>query len=264
MQNILTNQQIIYLAPAAGAVNPISEVSERYSFVSTLDAVDILRETGWFPVHAEQSTVRKVERDGYQRHLIRFARKGLALGGERVDLVLYNSHDRGCAFKLAASVWRQICCNGLMVASEFANFSHRHVGFDELDFAGSALQIAESAGRIATRVDDFKTIQMTPDERGVYARAVHRLVYDDPDQAPIRPERLLVERRYDDEGKDLWTTYNVCQENIMKGGLRGQKRGANGRLRRVTTRPVKAIDRNIKLNQALWVLTEEMAKLKRG
>ena len=124
MQSILTNQQIIDLAPAAGAVNPISEVSERYSFVSTLDAVEILRETGWFPVHAEQSTVRKVERDGYQRHLIRFARKGLAFEGERVDMMLYNSHDRGCAFKLAASVWRQICGNGLMVASEFANFSH--------------------------------------------------------------------------------------------------------------------------------------------
>jgi len=40
------------------------------------------------------------------------------------------------------------------------------------------------------------------------------------------------------------------------------KRDNEGRLRRATTRPVKAIDRNIQLNQALWYLTEKMAELK--
>ena len=35
-----------------------------------------------------------------------------------------------------------------------------------------------------------------------------------------------------------------------------------GRRRRVTTRPVKALDRNVKLNQALWYLTEKMKELK--
>ncbi len=48
----------------------------------------------------------------------------------------------------------------------------------------------------------------------------------------------------------------------MRGGLKGNTRGSNGRLRRTTTRPVKALDRNIKLNQALWSLTEKMAELK--
>jgi hypothetical protein len=51
---------------------------------------------------------------------------------------------------------------------------------------------------------------------------------------------------------------------LTKGGLKGKKRGANGRLRRTTTRPVKALDKNIKLNQALWFLTEKMAELKQA
>ena len=97
---------------------------------------------------------------------------------------------------------------------------------------------------------------------GVFAMAAHQLVYDDPEAAPIRPENLLCERRYDDKGNDLWTSFNVIQENIMKGGIAGSKQGANGRIRRVKTRPVKSIDRDVKLNKALWVLTEEMAKLK--
>jgi len=57
-------------------------------------------------------------------------------------------------------------------------------------------------------------------------------------------------------------TQHKIQENIMRGGLKGRTRGSNGRLRRSTTRPVKALDRNVKLNQALWYLTEKMAELK--
>ena len=258
----LTNDQITTFAPAAGSLQPIDGVSTRYSFVPTLTAVDLLRDAGWFPVHAEQSAVRNIDRDGYQRHLIRFAKNGLSFAGERVDLVLYNSHDRGCAFKLIASVWRQICGNGLMVASEFANFSHKHIGFSPDNFIHSAGEIASAAGTIADQVESMKVIEMTPDERGIYARVAHSLVFKEPENAPVAPEQLLSERRYDDKGNDLWTTFNVLQENVMRGGLKGMKRSDDGRSRRTTTRPVKAIDRNIQLNQALWYLTEKMAELK--
>lgn len=54
---------------------------------STLTAVDLLRDAGWFPIHAGQSAVRK-EGEGYQRYLIRFAKNGLSFDGERVDLVV--------------------------------------------------------------------------------------------------------------------------------------------------------------------------------
>jgi len=157
----LTNDKIVTFAPAAGSFEPIDGVSARYSFVPTLTAVDLLRDAGWFPIHAEQSAVRVARREGYQRHLIRFAKNGLSFDGERVDLVLYNSHDCGCAFKLLASVWRQICENGLMVASEFANFSHKHIGFKPDDFVHSAREIASAAGIIAERVDEMKVIEMT-------------------------------------------------------------------------------------------------------
>lgn len=258
----LNNDQITALAPAAGSLEPIDGVSSLYSFVPTISAVDLLRDAGWLPVHAEQSNVRVPERDGYQKHMIRFAKNGLSTGGERVDLLLYNSHDRACAFRLIASVWRKICDNGLMVSSEFANFSHKHIGFSPEDFIHSAGEIASAAGIIADQVDDMKVIEMTPDERGIYAQAAHSLRYDSPEEAPIQPHQLLEERRYDDKGNDLWTSFNVIQENIIRGGLKGEKKYRDGRRRGTTTRPVKALDRNIKLNQALWLLTEKMAELK--
>ena len=260
----LTNDEIVRLAPAAGANAPHEMVSEKYSFVPTIQAVDLLRSVGWLPVGAEQSRARNSDRQGYQKHIIRFIQGGALSDEERVDMVLTNSHDRGCAFQLTASIWRKICGNGLMVSCDLYNFSHRHIGFDGQAFMDSAYKIAESAGEIAGQVDDLKTIDLQPDEKGVYAAAAHRLVYDDFDNAPIMPGQLLHERRYDDKGNDLWTVTNVVQENIIRGGLKGSKRGANGRIRQVTTRPVRSIDRDIRLNKALWVLTEEMAKLKKS
>ena len=80
----------------------------------------------------------------------------------------------------------------------------------------------------------------------------------------ITPDRLLEAHRYQDNGKDLWTTFNVTQENVLKGGLRGvQLNPETGRrIRRVSTREVKGIDSDVRLNRALWTLGEHMAELK--
>ena len=259
----LSNDQLIHYAPSVGADTPHPEVSERYSFIPTIQVVDLLRDSGWVPVFAREARANLPARRGFQQHEIRFSRNDLVLSNqERVDLVLHNSHDRGTAFKLAASVWRMICGNGLMVANEFLTFKHKHIGFDAEQFIDSARVISESAGTISDKVDEFKVIDLTPDERGIFATASLKLMYDDTDEAPIQPAQLLQERRYDDKGNNLWNTFNVVQENMIKGGLRGGKKDKNGRWKRTTTRQVKSIDKDKRLNEALWHLTEAMADLK--
>ncbi len=56
----------------------------------------------------------------------------------------------------------------------------------------------------------------------------------------------------------LWVCYQRIQEHLTRGGLPG--RTVQGR--RMRTREVAGIDRNVALNRALWVLAEEMRKLK--
>ena len=73
---------------------------------------------------------------------------------------------------------------------------------------------------------------------------------------------MLTVRRSVDRSDDLWTTTNVIQENVIRGGLSAWGRDANNRPRRVTTREVRGIDQDVKLNRALWVLGERMAQLK--
>ncbi|TYC80496.1 DUF945 domain-containing protein, partial [Stappia sp. BW2] len=78
----------------------------------------------------------------------------------------------------------------------------------------------------------------------------------------IQPSQLLNTRRTGDRENDLWTTFNVVQENAIRGGLEARFRDEHGRLRRSSSRAVKGIDQDVKLNKALWTLSEKMAELK--
>lgn len=64
-------------------------------------------------------------------------------------------------------------------------------------------------------------------------------------------------RRFEDRDPSLWTTFNVVQENLIRGGLKGV--GSTGR--NMTTRAVASVHENVKLNKALWNLTQKMAEL---
>ena len=77
---------------------------------------------------------------------------------------------------------------------------------------------------------------------------------------PVTPAQLLNTRRAVDAAPDLWTTENVIQENLMRGGIR-VRNAATGR--RATTRPVASVNEDIRLNKGLWVLADRMAELKR-
>lgn len=255
----LSNETLINIVPAIAATAPIEDVSTKYSFIPTLTVINYLRDAGWLPVMAGQSNVRKAERNGFQKHMIRFTRPDLVVNGHRMDLLLYNSHDRGCAFKLVGGVFRFICSNGMVIGDKMAEYSHRHVGFSPEKFIESADYVNGHVEKTAGVIEDWQTIEMTEVEQGVFARAAYNYIYPEPERAPIRADQLLTTRRYDDQNKkDLWSTFNTVQENVIRGGLPG--RTAKGK--RTTTRGVKSIDRDKRLNQALWLMAEEMEKLK--
>src|SRR5215471_14140748 len=86
-------------APSIFAPGPMRGVSSRYTFVPTARIVSGLREHDWVPVEVEQQRIRNEARRGFQKHMLRFRRveQMQTLDEWNVELVLLNSHDRGCA-----------------------------------------------------------------------------------------------------------------------------------------------------------------------
>ncbi len=116
--------------------------------------------------------------------------------------------------------------------------------------------------RVDASSEAMKALELQPDEERAFATAALTLRYGDRSEgqppAPITAEQLIEARRPEDLGHSLWTTFQRVQENAMRGGQPG--RSTQGR--RVRTREVGSIDRSVGLNRALWVLAEEMRKLK--
>ena len=90
-----------------------------------------------------------------------------------------------------------------------------------------------------------------------FAKASLPLRFSESEQKPSE-KAVLMRRRSADTGNDLWTTFNVVQENLIKGGIPRVTR--KGKIAK--TRKINGIDGNVRLNKALWTLAEAMKALK--
>ncbi len=256
----LSEQTLRGQAPSIFATGPMAGVSSRYTFVPTARIVDGLREHDWVPVDVEEQRIRKEARRGYQKHMIRFRRaeQMATLDEWNVELVLLNSHDRGCAYQLHAGIYRRICSNGLVVSEgSFEAIRFRHSKLETDEVVGASFRLLEFVPKVGELVNRFYCRALSGEEQLLLAEHALALRYGALAMAPVEAETLLKARRKEDESIDLWTTMNRIQENLILGGVSDSRRDKHGRLRSV--RALRGIDSKVGLNKGLWGLAEQLA-----
>lgn len=262
-QTPLSNDELQAVAPAIFANGAHEDTSDKYKFIPTIQVVDILRNQGWSPVQAFESRVRNEDRRGFQKHSVRFAQldnKELIVGDSRPEILLTTAHDGSASFLFHAALFRLICSNGMVVAdSTFQKVGVKHVGFAEEDVIDASYRIVNEVPKIAESVESFRRIELSSEEQLAYADAALKLRWADTGTEPVEAHKLLGVRRYDDRAQDLWRTFNVVQENLIKGGAKGPYRPGR---KRQSVRKVTSINEDVRLNKALWTLTEKMVELK--
>lgn len=259
MTSILSSDQLKTIVPSAYAVTPWERMSDRYRMVPTSEVIAILGDRGFRPVMAMQSRSRIPGKADYTRHMIRFRHdeflQPTAAGAELPELVMSNSHDGTAAYRFNSGIFRLVCSNGLVVASaDFGGISVRHKGGEDFPqrIIDATYRIIEDTPKTMATIDEWKAIQLTPPQQSALATAAVELL----DKPTITPEQLLTPRREEDRKPDLWTAFNRVQESMLKGGISSTTRTG----RRATTRPVKSVDRDIRLNKALWTLASKLAE----
>ncbi|CEF43052.1 DUF945 domain-containing protein [Novacetimonas maltaceti] len=266
----LSDEALRHLAKSIFAEDKHESRSDRYAYIPTYEVLAGMRKEGFEPVYAKQGGSRVPGKADFTKHLIRFRHKGEAgtvrkVGGIYPEVVLVNSHDGTSAYKVMAGLMRLVCLNGLMVSDrELASVSVHHKGDVMAQVIEGSFKVLSESCRAVEAADAWSGVTLNHDEQMILAGAAHEIRFGEEAETPIEPRQLLAPRRRDDLGSDLWTVGNVVQENVIRGGLRAWGRDANGRRRRVSTREVKAIDADVKINRALWRLNEEMARLKGG
>ena len=268
----LDNQQIAVMAPSAFATEAHESRSSQYAYIPTSSVIDGLRAQGFAPVSAKQGRSRVPGKADFTNHMLRFRHEEQtavrAAGGAVPEIVLVNSHDGTSAYHIMAGIFRVVCLNGLIVAERTDGArSVAHKGNVVDNVIDASFEVLGESRRSLEAADAWSGLSLSRDERQVFAESAHLLRFGDSEgetDTAIRPEQMLQVRRSEDRGTDLWSTFNVAQENAIRGGLTAMGRDANGRRRLTRTREVRAIDQDVKLNKALWHLSERMAALKSG
>lgn len=252
------------------AVHEADTLSDRYKFVNTMQVVDVMSKCGWYPSKANEVKARVVAKEGFQKHLVRFRQEGALSLSKRdsvmPEIVVSGSHDGSAAFLIMAGMWRQICSNGLMVSEGmFASHKIRHTGFCEEKVSVAIAAVLEATPKITDKLKDFQEITLVPDERITFAQSALQLKYD-PAERYVNPKELLKPLRHEDDKPTLWNTFNTVQEKFMNGGVKAHHVGVKGEIlsKSIKTRAIKSVSEDVRLNRALWMLTEKMAQLKTG
>jgi hypothetical protein len=258
----LTVEEMRKQAPSIFAVDAHESRSQRFRPIPTFDVLKGLEKEGWSPVAVSQNRTRMADRREFTKHQIRLRRLNdgtkYQVGDNVLEMRLQNANDGTSRYVLLAGIFRIRCLNSLVS-------DNGHVDEVKVGHTGNVVdKVIEGTYRVLNEAEtylkapqDWSQIKLNRDEALAFADAAHQIRFEDETTA-IQPGQLLIPRRPDDREPNLWNVFNVVQENAVRGGLTG----INVNQRRVTTREVKAIDGETKLNRALWRLTQTMAELK--
>lgn len=236
---------------------PAQNLTSRYLMIPTMDLINAVESEG-FQVHEQcHFGTRKKTQNTHNRHIIKFRRNedvDLKISRDEIpEVVIINSHDGLNALRVMSGVFRLICENGLIVGDTYDSSVIRHrAGSLTLDNVVSKVQDQAKGFREVTGIiSDMKQIKLSEKQQMDFASEALKIRWTEG-KPIVTPKGLLTLRRDEDKGDDLWSIFNVVQENLIKGLV--TENPVRNRIQKI--REVKSVDANITINRRLWDLTE--------
>jgi hypothetical protein len=260
--NSISLQTAIERAPAIAATQPapppyVGGKNSKYIFTPTTEIIDHMATLGFALTDAKQSGGNMPIRQEFGAHMVHFQHPDLYIkaNGEmeaRPQIVLVNSHDGTKHLKMEMGIFRLVCSNGLMIKStDLGGFKQRHTG---VTLAGVKELIDQHVTALPGTIDTinrWSAREMSPKERFEFARQALQLrLGEEREMAEHEIRSILEPKREADRGASLWTTFNVVQEGLVRGGFMSGNRQA----RAIANPWVDAA-----INQSLWSLAEALA-----
>jgi len=268
----LTESELFKLAPSVFATTAHESRSERFAPIPTIEIVRGLEKEGFGVVGAKQSLTRVEGKAPFTKHLLRIrkldADSSYAVGDTVAEMLLKNANDGTSVYDLFAGLFRIACLNSMVSQiGTIDSVKVRHTGDVMNKVIDGTFTVVENAKLALAAPAQWSQIKLDRDESLALAEAAREIRFGDSEgnvDSPIQAVQLLTARRTEDSDRtNLWTNFNVIQENVIRGGLRGVRIDTEtNRRRRMSTRAVAGIDQDIKLNRALWTLASKMAELK--
>lgn len=199
--------------------------SEKYVVIDTSKVIVALMAMGF----ELREVLRSKNGKGVHRARLRSSIPFVNSKGEILffEIILLNSYDKTCFFRVKTGLFRQVCTNGLCIQVEGMGDEYvvRHMGTE----AEIAEEIAIRAAQVAPKVFEVQETLATTiltDKQIVDLAIRAAQIRFNKTFTREQARKLLEVARPEDNGRDAWAIFNVLEEKVIKGGvkLEGQKR----------------------------------------
>lgn len=259
-------EEIAQFSPAVFTSNKSIGLSNRYSFVSTVELLNAFSKLGWMPSYTRQNGSGL-----YSRHMVRLTNSDLGFIGLKSDkvrpqIILDNSHNGTSPAMMHMGLFRLVCTNGLVVAMPgmFTSVKLRHVGINIEELKQLMNVVAEQYTVVGKHIGEMQRFVLNEDQRqdfvlkAIAHREPHVFINEDGTinvskiNAIMKPSQILEPLRGEDKKEDLWTVFNVVQERLVKGEF--DRQTISGR--KSKPRGITNATRHINFNKVLWEIAE--------
>ena len=247
----LTNEEIASRCPAIFAKDYSANRTDRYAQYHTIDVIDALRGEGFEVTNAFAQKPRNTQ-NPHVRHCVRLSHvdylNETKPEGERPEIVIVNSHNGSTSFRLMAGIFRIVCSNGLISMSEnLGEEKFKHMGHSLEEVVESTITFAARAAETNMEIiRAMRTVNMSEKQQKEMAKKAAIIRLGNVASKIENYENLLNTRRHEDNLEPtVWNTFNVLQENCIKGG-----QIVGGRQMRELT----GIANLVRVNRELWNL----------
>ena len=234
------------------ATAPASTVSSSYKFIDTQRVIELLNDYGFTEDRYSQSRVRSPETAGYQKHVAIFNRSVDVDDEGGFNIMMLNSHDGTSSLRVDVGFFRILCSNQLVNSVTGIRIPHRGDVVSKLD---SLMPVLFSQLQHFKEVKEQLKGMVLTDEQ-LTNLAVLACVLREVDVSQQNICRFIRPRRRGDVQIDAWTAYNVVQENVIRGGLRVDKTGEDGKVAYRKLKALSSADRIMSANKQLAELIE--------
>ena len=231
-----------------------ANTSSKYTHIPTDTVIKDLELLGWNVVDAKEVKARK--NVGYQKHLVVFRNNDVVINGKDGDTVypqilLTNSHDGKNSFSFQAGLFRMICENGLVIATEeFESYKIRHMGYNFETLQGVIKDMIANLDLTVESMNKMKATELTEEQTLDFAKQLleTRVAGSKNKFGDEAIADILTPQRKQDKGNGLWEVFNRVQENIVEGNFQYLTPG--GKLRQA--RPIKNFRQDMNINAKMY------------
>lgn len=260
----LSMEELKHYVPSVFSTEAHESRSTKFAPVSTWEVLEHLRiNAGFTPFMATQARVRDNSRKEFTKHMIRLRKENnQAINGLSDEIIIVNANDGTSSYKLLSGQFRFVCANGLICGDINKNTTVRHSGDARGEVLEGVYEVLDDYEEIHDTERRMMGLKLNDRQRQQFAVASYLAKEGQPlnNQFAYNPLQLLQPHRYEDASQDLFTQFNVVQENIINGGIERRRRiNANGKVTRASrTKPINGIDQNISVNRSLWQIASEV------